>query len=214
MIAAIHLIDAKLIFCHQFIGFDKVAPVAIVLATPRVEILCLDLLPYHADLFAQGMGVFCGDDDFLRLDLFLFIGFNEIEFGADNLMPTAIGIVDQQFVKNCLSPVVASMGWFFSGTFQFLDPILRFARFIIHHIDLVTVIFHFVDFPFQWYTIHHYILDVAFNRNDLAETIDTLVVVAIEDLFSIFHATIKFFLGKTLAVAVEVQLLTPMVGMV
>jgi hypothetical protein len=38
MIVATNLIGAKLIFCLQFIGFDKIAPVAIFLTAAGIEI--------------------------------------------------------------------------------------------------------------------------------------------------------------------------------
>ena len=75
----------------QFIGFNKIAPVAIFLTASGIKIMILNLCPGIGDLAGDDGFIFRRDIYFLFAIFFFLIGLNKIKFRTDYL-PAALAV--------------------------------------------------------------------------------------------------------------------------
>src|SRR6478735_7744688 len=107
---------------------------AIWFAAANIKFPILDLLPYHQYLLSYGLDI-CGvNNQFFFPVIFLFIRFNKIKFSADNLPAFLFIIINKNFIKNTLPPVITTIWVFIGRSFCFWNSLIRVTGFIINYI--------------------------------------------------------------------------------
>jgi hypothetical protein len=118
---------------------------AICLTAAGIKLSGLNLLPYHDDLVSYLLQI-VGRNNYLLLPvLFLFVGLYKIKFGTNGRPAPSFELIDQYFIENSLSPVIASQGLFGVRAFEFGKSFVWITGLIIDHIHRFTIEFQFVE---------------------------------------------------------------------
>ncbi len=124
---------------RYLICFDKITPMAFVFATTRIKFLVFNFLPYRFYLVRYSSDILRRHHYFFLLIHTIFIGFNKIKSGTDGFPVFGRVIINQNFVKNGLSPIVATVRVFVMRGLYFRSSFINITRFVVYYIDAFAV---------------------------------------------------------------------------
>ena len=117
---------------------------AFVFATTGVKFPVFNFLPYGFYLVRYGSTVLWGYYYFFLLVNSVFIRLNKVESGTNGFPVFGRVIVNQDFVENGLSPLVAPIRIFLMWRFYFGLGFVYISRFIIYNIYAFAIKFDFI----------------------------------------------------------------------
>src|SRR6476469_2835828 len=94
-------------YCH-IICFYKIAPMTIAFSAACIKIMLLNFAPHLSSLLLYGFHISRRNNNFCFFIVLLFIGLYKIKFRAYHFPIFVLIIINENFIKYSLSPVITA----------------------------------------------------------------------------------------------------------